>query len=157
MTMKRIWWAAVLACAMTGLASAREMSVQIRNGQLREAPSFLGRLIGTVAYGDRLTVQEERGDWLRVTASGGVTGWIHQSALTPKKIVMQAGAADVSKTASGQELALAGKGFNSDVEADFKKKNAEIDFTWIDRMEKIKVSSAEMMAFLKEGEVKPNR
>lgn len=155
--MKRILWSILLAAALVGPVSAREaaMSVQIRTAQLRADPSFLGKLVATLDYGTRVTVSDEKGDWDFVTAPNGMTGWIHQSALTTKKVVMQAGANDVSTSASGQELALAGKGFNSDVEADFKKKNADIDFTWIDRMEKIKVTAAEMSAFLKEGQVHP--
>lgn len=157
--MKRMLCLAVLAFGLWAMphADAREtsMSVQIRTAQLRADPSFLGRVAGTLEYGARVTIAEERGEWRRVTGPNGAQGWIHQSALTTKKIAMQAGAADVSTAASGQELALAGKGFSSEVEADFKKKNANVDFTWIDRMEKIKVTPAEMLAFLKEGQVVP--
>jgi len=52
-------------------------------------------------------------------------------------------------------LALAGKGFNSDVEAQFKKTHKDIDFSVVDKMEKIKISSSEMQAFLKDGDVAP--
>jgi len=102
-----------------------------------------------------VTVLQARGDWRQVQAAGGPTGWLHQSALTKKVISMKAGAQDVATAASGDELALAGKGFNSDVEADFKNKNKDIDFTWIDRMEKIKVSMDEITRFLNDGQVKP--
>lgn len=155
--MKRILWSLLLMSAMAIPALAREtaMNVQIRNAQLRENPSFLGKVVSAVDYGQRVTVSVEKGDWLQVTAPSGATGWLHRSALTTKKISMQAGADDVATSASGQELAMAGKGFNSSVEADFKKKNADIDFTWIDRMEKIKVSAAAMTAFLREGHVQP--
>ena len=47
-----------------------------------------------------------------------MTGWIHQSALTSKQIVMNSGAA-VSSSANSQEIALAGKGFNEDVERQY--------------------------------------
>lgn len=153
--MKRLLAGMAFALIPVFAATAKEMSVQVRNGQLRADPSFLGKMVASLDYGARVTVAEEKGDWRRVVLPDGKAGWIHQSALTPKKIVMQAGAADVSTAASGQELALAGKGFNSDVEADFKRKNAEIDFSWIDRMEKIKFSAADMTAFLQEGGVHP--
>jgi hypothetical protein len=131
-------------------AQAEVMSVQVKNGQLRDKPSYLGKVLAPVAYGDRLTVAARQGEWVSVTAAAGA-GWIHQSALTAKKVVLKAGAENVGTAASGEELALAGKGFNSDVEADFKSKNKNIDFTWIDRMEKIRVAPAESQAFLKEG------
>ena len=127
------------------------MSVQVKSGQLRATPSFLGSLVAPLNYGDRLQVLEQQGEWSKATTPGGQTGWVHRSALTKKKIVMKAGDQDAQTAASGDELALAGKGFNSDVEADFKAKNQQIDFTWVDKMEKIKVTPESMQQFLKAG------
>jgi hypothetical protein len=90
-----------------------------------------------------------------VRKADGTTGWIHQSTLSRKKIELKAGAADVDRTASGEELAMAGKGFSSQVEADFKEKNQAIDFTWIDKMEKIVVDVDTSVEFLKEGGLEP--
>jgi len=131
------------------------MSVQVKNGQVRATPSFLGKLVGSLNYGDRLQVQEQQGDWSKVTVPDGQTGWVHTSALTKKKIVMKAGDQNAQSGASGDELALAGKGFNSQVEADFKSKNPNIDFTWVDKMEKIKVAPEAMQQFLKDGGIQP--
>ena len=141
----------------TGLAAvqaATQMSIQIQTGQLRETPTFLGRIVTSVQYGDRVDIVTKQGAWNQVRTAGGKSGWIHESALTRDKIVLKAGAQDVNRTASGEELALAGKGFNSDVEADFKSKNKEIDFTWIDRMEKIVVGESQIVTFLREGGLK---
>ncbi len=153
----RLWLVAgFLAGAATvfGAASAA-MSVQVKNGQIRATPSFLGKVMASLSYGDRVQVLETRNDWMNVTGPGGQSGWVHSSALTRKRIVMSSGSQDVQTGASGDELALASKGFNSDVEADFKSKNKEIDFTWVDRMETYKVSPEEMRQFLKEGGVQP--
>jgi len=130
------------------------MSVQIRDGRLRAAPSFLGKVIGPVAYGDRVTVLEEKRAWRRVSAPGGVQGWIHQSALTTKKIVLRAGAADVDTGATTDELALAGKGFNQQVENQYRSQRPDLNFAWLDRMAEYRVSPAEMAAFLREGELR---
>jgi SH3-like domain-containing protein len=153
--MKRLSLIAALLLAVepAGAAAPAEMSVQVRNGQLRATPSYLGKPVGAAPYGERVAVVTAQGDWLQVQGAAG-TGWLHKSALTEKRVVLKAGAGNVGSAASGEELALAGKGFNSDVEADFKKKNAAIDFGPIDRMEKIKVSGAEAQAFLAEGGVK---
>ena len=88
-------------------------------------------------------------------SEGAAEGWIHASALTPKKIVLRAGAEDVEAAASSDELALAGKGFNQQVESEFRAKNPNLDFTWIDEMETYVVSENEMKQFLKEGELSP--
>lgn len=146
--------------ALTGMAALAAapatMSVQVKNGQLRATASYLGAVAGPLSYGDRVTVVEQQGDWMKITSPVGKTGWVHSSALTKKTIQMKAGTQNAQTGASGDELALAGKGFNSDVEADFKAKNKDVDFAWVDRMEKFKVEPAEMQAFLKEGGVTPS-
>jgi len=147
----------LLTAAVTPLWSgaAAEMSVQVKQTQVRTAPSFLGRIVARLAYGDRVTVVAEQAGWKKVVLAGGMSGWVHGSALTPKKIVLRAGDVDVSSSVDSDELALAGKGFNAQVEGEFKDSHPEISFLWIDRMEKIVVSDAEMARFLKEGRVTP--
>lgn len=144
--------AALLAAALA--ASAATMSVQVKEAPLRATPSFVGKVVGTLAYGDRVEVREKQGDWSKVEFSGQ-SGWLHNSALSAKKIVLASGQEQAKVTASGDELALAGKGFNSDVEAQFKAAHREIDFTWINRMEKISIPAAESQVFLKEGRLQP--
>jgi len=144
----------VLGCAALAAAPVT-MSVQVKSGQVVATPSFLGKVVTRVNYGDRIQVLEQQGDWSKVTVAGGQSGWIHTSALSKKKIAMKAGGQDAQTSASGDELALAGKGFNSDVEADFKAKNQNVDFTWVDKMEKIKVPPESMQQFLKDGGIQP--
>ncbi|HPC19463.1 MAG TPA: SH3 domain-containing protein [Kiritimatiellia bacterium] len=149
--MKR-WMA--MACAVlvaTGAWAAREMSVQVREGQLRNRASFLGTVTGTVAYGDRVTVNQTQAGWCEVASAAGVSGWIHESALTPKRVVMSAAAGDVRSGASGEEIALAGKGFNKEVEAEYKSQNKNLDYTWIDWMGRQIVPEAQIVQFLKQG------
>ncbi|HOW68056.1 MAG TPA: SH3 domain-containing protein [Candidatus Paceibacterota bacterium] len=149
-----VGWIAIAAAALA--AGPAAMSVQVKNGQVRATPSFLGQLIAPVSYGDRLPVLEQQGDWSKVTLSGGQTGWIHNSALSKKKIVMKAGGETADAGVSGEEVAHAGKGFNAQVEADFKSKNQNIDFSWVDKMEQIKVTPEAIQQFLKEGGIQPN-
>jgi hypothetical protein len=130
------------------------MSVQVKEGRLRAAPSFLGRIVGSVQYADRVRVLTWKGAWARV-AAGSIQGWIHKSALTEKEIVFQAGAEDVERTATTDELALAGKGFNSQVEERYRTEHPELDFTWIDRMENFDASAEEVRRFLEDGKLRP--
>ena len=136
-------------------AAAQMMSVQVREGQLREKPSFLGRVVTDVTYGDRMTVLSSRGGWSEVRDGDGRTGWIHTSALTQKRVVMKAGDIDVETAASGEELALAGKGFNDEVEAEFRSGNPDVDYDWVDRMERMVVPVDEAVDFLADGGVEP--
>jgi hypothetical protein len=138
------------------MAQNQRMSVQVQDGKLRADPSFLGKIIGAVAYGDSVTVIRQQDPWFFVsTKTGQLTGWIHSSALTEKEIVLRAGDANVQKTASQREIALAGKGFNPQVENEYKKRNPNLDFEMINRMEKIIVSDEEIRQFMKEGKLSP--
>lgn len=147
-------FALMMVAALAFAAAPTTMSVQVKNGQLRATPSFLGKIVAPVVYGAQVQVLETQGEWNKVSGAGA-TGWIHNSALSRKKIVMNAGQQTAQTGASSDELALAGKGFNSDIESQFKNGNKSVDYTWVDKMEKIKVSPEEVVAFLKEGGVKP--
>lgn len=143
----------LMATAATTWSDSGTMSVQVKEGQLRSAPSFLGTIVGPVAYGEQVETVQQQGDWMNVKSSRNVTGWIHQSALTKKQVVLGSGGRAQS-AATGQEVALAGKGFNADVEAKYKATHGKLDFASVDRMESIKVSREEMIKFLNDGSVK---
>jgi hypothetical protein len=130
------------------------LTVQVKQGQLRSTPSFLGSVTATLAYGDKVELIEDKGAW-KMVAIRKIKGWMHMSALTTKTIALQAGKADVKTGATSSELALAGKGFNAKVEAEFKKKNKNIDYNWVDRMEALAINPGQMQAFLKQGQVNP--
>jgi len=133
------------------LFAATTMSVQVNKADMRETPSYLGKVVSSLAYGDKVTIESQNGAWLQVSSSGQ-SGWVHNSALTKKTIVMKAGAG-AQTTASSGEMALAGKGFNSDVEKQFKDNHKEINFAPIDKMEKIKIPIADLQEFAKEGKL----
>ncbi len=146
---------ALLALPMAAVAQ-KTLSVQVREGQLRSTPSFLGKVVARVAYGDRVAMMEDRNAWKKVSLQGGkIQGWMHNSALTTKRIILKAGQADVQTGATRDELALAGKGFNEQVEAAFRKKNKKFDYTWLNRMEGFKISPEQIQSFLDKGSLVP--
>jgi uncharacterized protein YgiM (DUF1202 family) len=151
---RRAWPLLLIVLATIVWAATQMQSVQVRSGQLRERPSFLGKVVAEVSYGDRITVLETRGPWSNVRSDGG-EGWIHTSALTEKKVVLKSGDADADVSASGEELALAGKGFNDEVEAEFRSQNPDVDYAWVDRMETFVVTPAQAGDFLEAGGVQP--
>lgn len=157
MNRKRILLPAALALALTAVAAtAAQMSVQVKDGVLRSKPSFLGSPSGTVSYGDRVDVLSTQSGWSQVRAPSGATGWIHESALTPKRVVLSAASGnDVQLAASTDEVALAGKGFSQEVETEYKKQNRSLDYAWVDRMITFQVSDAEAIRFLQEGGLEP--
>lgn len=155
---KTIRWCAalLLLAAIPSLAAkAKTMSVQVRQGQLRSTPSYLSRVVTTLNYTDRVIILVRKGDWLRVRPEEGKTeGWMHTSTLTKKTLTLKSGDTDATTAVSTEEQALAGKGFNSDVEAKFKENNDSISFEWVDKMEKITIPTPKIISFLKAGDVK---
>lgn len=150
---------AVLAAALLAAGAARAagdaMSVQVQNGQIRATPTFLGAVVATLSYGARVEQTARQGDWIQVRDARNRTGWMHESALTRKKLAATAGEGGARMGATSDELSLAGKGFNSDVESQFKSRNQNVDFTWVDRMEAMKVAPRDSAAFLSDGAVAP--
>ena len=131
------------------------LSVQVKQAQVRLTPSFLGSVTATLAYGDKVELLEDKGAW-KMVAIRKIKGWMHASALTAKTVALQAGKTDVKTGATSSELALAGKGFNPKVEAEFKSKNKHLDYNLVDRMEKtFAFKPAQVQAFLKQGQVQP--
>lgn len=132
------------------------MSVQVKNAQLRATPSFLGKIVSTVVYAQQVTILQEQGAWVNVAVTGtGSEGWMHSTALTKKKILLNPSASDISQAASSDEIALAGKGFNAQVEEEFKARNSQVNYTPINDMETIVISHTQMRQFLQQGEVTP--
>lgn len=150
-TMKMGCAVLVLLMASIGMASARtQMNVQVREGHLRERPSYLGAVSATLDYGDAVVVEREQGPWRYVSAPAG-QGWIHESALTRQRVVLTSGETDVQTGATTGEMALAGKGFSAGVENEFRAKNRTIDFTWVDYMEKLAQPPERLSRFLQAG------
>lgn len=143
-----------LAVAVTWSNSGM-MSVQVKEGQIRSSASFLAPITGKVAYGDQVEALQQQGDWVEVKNAQGGKGWIHQSAVTRKRIALSTGGETAPVAASGQEVALAGKGFNAEVESKYRLAHREADYDWVNRMEDIRITPREMVTFLKEGGISP--
>ncbi|MCP4665888.1 MAG: SH3 domain-containing protein [Deltaproteobacteria bacterium] len=151
--------AAIMVCLFGGIVFAiggKMMSVQVKEAHIREAPSFLSEITGKFVYGDRVRIAEESGAWRKVGPAEGVPkGWMHASALTKRKVVLQPGEADVEEAATSDELALAGKGFNKQAEEQFSRDNPDADYAWIDWMEQIVASHDDMTRFQEKGGLSP--
>lgn len=155
---RAIFFSLVVLCVlcMPLQAIAEEtLSVQVKESEIRATPSFLGKIIARVAYGEMVGVVENSGSWKKVSFKDNTAqGWIHESALSTERIILHAGQTDARTGTTQDELALAGKGFNKQVEEEFIKQNKDLDYTWINRMENIEVTPEMMETFLAKGEVK---
>lgn len=147
--MQRVLKISVMVLLMPVSVFAASLNVQVEEGQIRSTPSFLGEIIDKVVYGESVELVKEQGAW-RMVNSKRKPGWIHQSALSESKIELAPGG-NVSEGASGKEIALAGKGFNADVENAYKAGHQQISFAWVDAMEKFTVNNADIEQFIKQG------
>jgi hypothetical protein len=155
MRMRFLVAAALLFAACSAFA-ADMMYVTVKQTQIRDKPSYLGKVLGApLVYGDRVTILDQPSGtpqgWLKILGPDGkLQGWVNSSSLIKKQIVMKAGSETASQQASSGDVALAGKGFNSDVEAQYKK-DQNLDYTWVDKMEAYKVTPQEVSTFVVDG------
>ena len=133
------------------LLAAETLKVTVKSSKLRKSPKFYAGSVATVKFGDSLQKLKEQGDWIQAMTTAGVQGWIHTGAVsTPKFSLTAKRTAGTGTTAD--EVALAGKGFNEQVEKEYRK-TATLDYTWVDRMAQITIGETEMERFLREGKL----
>ncbi len=150
--MQRLLKISVVVLLMPVSAFATSLSIQVEEGQVRSTPSFLGEIVDKVIYGESVELVKEQGPW-RMVNTKRKPGWIHQSAVSESKVELVPGS-DVNEGASGKEIALAGKGFNPEVESAYKAEHQQISFAWVDNMEKFTVNNADIEQFIKQGGLK---
>ncbi|MFH0799277.1 MAG: SH3 domain-containing protein [Pseudomonadota bacterium] len=129
------------------------MSVQVREAIVRTTPNYMGGTAGTLSYGAQVNVEGEEGNWYRIASPAG---FLPKSALTSHKVAVNPDSKGSGRGASHDEVALAGKGFNPQVEAQYKKSNAEVAAAYaiVDRVEQFGAGEAAVKAFQAAGKLK---
>ena len=140
----------MLAAGSAFAADPAKMSVTVRETQVRATANYLGKPLGVLSYGDRVTVLDQPADsskdWLKVSFPGKkLQGWVNASALIRKEIILNAGTEEAKKAASSGDVVLAGKGFNADVEKEYNKDGK------LDKAEKAKISAEDKAKMEKAG------
>lgn len=145
----------ILLLLVPGLLSAEVLSVQVKQTYLRSKPSFLGNSITKLVYAQQVEDKKVQNGWHFVTSlKSGVSGWVHQSALSEKTIVLNSSQKLSNSSVSQSEILMAGKGFNKQVEAEYKKQNSKLNFTLVDKVEKSNnISTAKLIRFAKNGKL----
>lgn len=129
-------------------ATITYMYVAVDTVAVKAKASVTSQKVGELVYGDSVQVLNEKGSWMEVMSSSdeSIKGWVNSGSLTKKKIVVNS--KKVSTDAS--ELALAGKGFNSTIEAEFSQEQ-DLSFTAVDDIESETPTLEEIIEFIKEG------
>jgi len=149
--MKRMIFAALLCLAATLLFAQKagdRLYVNVDSAPLKSSTGFFGDTTETVKYGDEIRVIAVNGKWVEAQKNGGgKTGWIESAKLTTKRVSSQGNTAN----ASAKEVALAGKGFSPEIESEYKKSGAQLNYPAVDKMENFDVSDDDLLVFIEEG------
>jgi SH3-like domain-containing protein len=132
---------------------AETLMVKIQTTNLRKEPKFYASTIAVLKAGEVVEKISTANGWYQVKTAGGIVGWLHSSAVQTGKFALAAVDKSLTTKATADEIALAGKGFNKQVEQSYKAKHSEANFAAVDRMLKVKVSQSQLLKFLKEGKL----
>ncbi|MCL2211547.1 MAG: hypothetical protein FWB95_06470 [Treponema sp.] len=154
--MKRFLTILCLTLFVTGFAAAQvrvggTLYVSVKTISLKAGTGFFSGTKGTLNLGDQVTVIQISGKNVEVRSvrNTSLTGWTSSGNFTTKQIVT-----GTSSTATAKEVALAGKGFNQDVEQSYRNQQRNLNYADVDRVETITVSETDLKRFLDEGRLK---
>jgi hypothetical protein len=134
------------------LIFADQAAVITKENAVREYCRFFAPVTAPVRYNDLLDIVSPQGDWFKVKYRS-IEGCIHKTAVE-KRSASFSGTTPPGKGAgalSENEAALAGKGFNPQVEASYRKKYPGMRYGLVDGIEHDKVSEKEVSAFIISG------
>lgn len=141
-----------MICAAAHKAGAK-VFVCVKAAELKDGEDFFSKTVGTVAYGDNLTVIEgnQKKTKVKLISNPEISGWIPNGSITSKKVSKSKGG---MASTSSNEMVLAGKGFSEEAEKAFKSSNKELNYDAVDEVEKIAVTEEELSSFITEGHLK---
>lgn len=149
-----LWIIAALGAGVVLLFAAETLLVKVQSTALRSEPKFYASVVQTLKAGDQLEKLSAQPDgWLKVKTPSGTVGWVHTSAVQVRKFDLLAMDKSLKTQTSASEVALAGKGFNKQVEESYRAKHADVSFVWVDKMLAIKIPVAQVQDFLKQGKL----
>jgi hypothetical protein len=154
--MKKCFIVLCLFLLITGFAAAQvstggTLYVSVRQVALKSSTGFFASTRGTLNYGDRVTVVRVNGRFVEVRSAtnSSVTGWTASANLSARQVV-----AGNTSTATAREVALAGKGFNQEVEQSYRNQNRSLNYADVDRVEAVTVNETELRRFLEDGRLR---
>ena len=140
---------ALAAALAAGAAAAATVTVLVRETKIRRRPQFYAPAVATARLGQTFSATGPRDGWYKTAQ-----GYLSASAVTAKRVRLSAGG-EAAGDASADEITLAGKGFNEQVESSYRSQHPGADFAAVDAMERRTVSDAALRRFLESGGLAP--
>ena len=150
--MKKILIVICLLFFVTGFAAAqigpgRALYVSVKTVQLKSSTGLLASNTATINYGDEVTVIRVDGRYVQVRSAenASITGWTASENFSTRRIIP-----GNAPSATASEVALAGKGFNQEVENSYKAQGV-FNYADVDRVEMITADIEELIRFIRDG------
>jgi hypothetical protein len=153
--MKKAFIVVCLVFFITGFAAAQvgpnaTLYVAVKTIDLK---SSAGKKVATLSYGDKVTVTQVNGKNVEVKSDSNASliGWAPSANFSTKKIIVGS-----ASSTSAKEVALAGKGFNQDIENSYSSQG-QVNFGDVDKIEAINADETALMRFIEEGHLSPGK
>ncbi|NWF56561.1 MAG: SH3 domain-containing protein [Syntrophaceae bacterium] len=140
-------------CFVASVAMAATVKVITQEAMIRKDKRFFAPPLVRAPFGAALEQLGKEGDWFRVNYQGK-EGWIHKSAIQEQKFQIASLAGGQAEEASRDEVALAGKGFNPEVEKAFRDKNPKMRYDLVNQVQAYKVDEQRLQAFIQAGNLR---
>jgi hypothetical protein len=121
-----------------------------KENALREQCRFFSPAKAKLQYADTVTLISKEGDWYRVSFKG-TEGCIHRNAIEEKSFSLSGMSGTEKRSATNAEVALAGKGFNPQIEGSYRHNHPDMNFRAVDLIERYAVSETDLLEFINRG------
>ena len=144
--MRTLLLASVALVFSAVVAFSATITVLVQETALRKRAQSYAPSVGTARLGQKFETSGLESGFYKTSA-----GYLHSSAVTERKVKL--GSSDsVGGSASAEEVTLAGKGFNAQVEKSYGAKNgAAVNFAAVNAMERRSVDELSLFDFLRAG------
>lgn len=134
------------ALALSAVAAyASTITVLVQETALRKRAQSYSPSVGVARLGQKFESMGVEAGFHKTSS-----GFIHSSAVTTRKAGLSGGDG-VGGSATADEVTLAGKGFNAQVEKSYGQKNGSVNFAAVNAMERRSVSEGALFEFLRAG------
>lgn len=127
------------------------LTVTRKTTKLRAQKKLFAPAVAELHEGDKLVFDQRDGAWLAVKFDK-LNGWLHETDVSKNPDVRLSGEG-VRENYSASETSAARKGFNPQVEKNYRDKNPNLDaaFRLVDKLQARAVPEAEVRTFLVDG------
>ena len=150
---KKFWITLVGVLMLASVALGATVKVITQEAMIRTDKRFFSPALVRAPFGAALQELGREGDWFRVNYQGK-EGWIHKSAVQEQKFQLSSLAGGQAEEASRDEVALAGKGFNPEVEKAFRDKNPKMRYDLVNQVQAYRVEEQQLQAFIRTGNLR---